>query len=256
MTPKKVTRSKVVPGSAPSPDGDRPVIGVAFPKPDYLKSIERAGGDPLVLKPERDVLPDALDQCDGVLLTGGADIDPARYGEIDRHSSVEIDATRDEYEVGLTQLALERQLPLLAICRGAQLLNVVAGGTLVQDIPSSLPSPVTHRRAKPARVKKTRAHDVALVPGTRTARLLETAATRNGQVPVNSRHHQSVKQIAPGFVVSATAPDGIVEAIERAGRGFCVGVQWHPENYWRTGEFSQLFEGLVEAAAERRRTRT
>lgn len=235
---------------------DRPVIGVAFPKPDYLKSLERAGGEPLVLTPERDALPDALERCDGVLLTGGADVDPSRYGEADRHDTVEIDAERDEYEIGLTRLALDRDLPLLAICRGVQLLNIVAGGTLVQDIPTSLPESLTHRRQKPARVKKARAHDVALVSGTRLAGLLEGAAKRNGHVAVNSRHHQSVKTVAPGFVVSATAPDGIVEAIERAGRGFCVGVQWHPENYWRTGEFSELFEGLISAAAGRRQTRS
>jgi putative glutamine amidotransferase len=236
-------------------DHQRPVIAVAFPKPDYLKSLERAGADPFVLKPERDALPDALDKVDGVLLTGGADIDPVRYGEAERHDTVEIDAHRDEYEIGLTRFALDRDLPILAICRGVQLLNVVAGGTLLQDIPTSLPESLTHRRPKPARVKKTRAHDVALVPGTRLAGLLEGAARRAGHVAVNSRHHQSVKEVAPGFVVSATAPDGIVEAIERAGRGFCVGVQWHPENYWRTGEFSELFEGLVEAAVERRQTR-
>ncbi len=175
------------------------MIGVAFPKPDYLKSLERAGGEPLVLKPERDALPDALERCDGVLLTGGADVDPSRYGEADRHSTVEIDAERDEYEIGLTRLALDRDLPLLAICRGVQLLNIVAGGTLVQDIPTSLPESLAHRRPKPARVKKSRAHDVALVPGTRLAGLLEGAAKRNGQVAVNSRHHQSVKTVAPGI---------------------------------------------------------
>ena len=234
---------------------ERPVIGVAFPKPDYLKSLERAGAEPFVLKPERDGLPEALDHVHGVLLTGGADVDPVQYGEAERHGTVEIDRDRDEYEIGLTRHALDRDLPILAICRGVQLLNVVAGGTLVQDIPTSLPESLAHRRPKPARVKKTRAHDVAVVPGTRLASLLEGAIGKGGHVAVNSRHHQSVRGVAPGFVVSATAPDGIVEAIERAGRGFCVGVQWHPENYWRTGEFSQLFEGLVEAAAKHRQTR-
>lgn len=233
----------------------RPVIGVAFPKPDYLKCLERAGAEPFVLKPDRDGLPQALDDVHGVLLTGGADVDPSRYGEAERHRTVLIDADRDEYEIALTRHALDRNLPLLAICRGVQLLNVVAGGTLVQDIPTSLPESLTHRRPKPARVKKARAHDVAVVPGTRLASLLEGAIRQGGHVAVNSRHHQSVKDVAPGFVVSATAPDGIVEAIERAGRGFCVGVQWHPENYWRTGEFAQLFDGLVEAAAEHRQTR-
>jgi putative glutamine amidotransferase len=190
-----------------------------------------------------------------VLLTGGADVDPSRYGESERHQTVEIDPDRDEYEIALTRHALDRELPILAICRGVQLLNIVAGGTLVQDIATNLPQSLAHRRPKPARVKRARAHDVTVVGGTRLANLLGNAIRADGQIAVNSRHHQSVKSIAPGFVVSATAPDGIVEAIEREGGGFCVGVQWHPENYWRTGEFSQLFEGLVEAAADHRQAR-
>lgn len=230
---------------------ERPVIGVAWPKPDYLKSLERAGAEPRVLRPEHDPLPDTIDELDGVLLTGGADVDPARYGEAERHQTVEIDVERDEYETVLTRHALERELPLLAICRGAQLLNVVAGGTLVQDIPTSLTTTLPHRPPKPPRVKKQRAHDIAVVPGTVLAALLAKGSTPNGHVAVNSRHHQAVKQVAPGFKVSATAEDGVIEAIERASRGFCVGVQWHPENYWRTGEFNSLFEGLVAAARER-----
>jgi putative glutamine amidotransferase len=235
-------------------DEARPAIGIAWPKPDYLKSLERAGAAPRVLRPDRDRLPDVLDECDGVLLTGGADVDPARYGDTDRHHSVESDDDRDEYEVRLTRLALDRNLPLLAICRGVQLLNVVAGGTLVQDIPSSLSTRLVHRRAKPSRVKKTRAHDVQVTPGTRLSALLGRAG-EGGHLAVNSRHHQAVRQVAPGFLVSAQAADGVVEAIERASDGFCVGVQWHPENYWRTGEFAALFDGLVAAAAERARKR-
>lgn len=231
---------------------DRPLIAIAWPKPDYLKALQRAGGEPQVLRPERDVLPEALDACDGVLLTGGADVDPVMYGEADRHPTVQIDAERDDYEKVLAALALERDLPLFAICRGVQLLNVVAGGTLVQDIPSSLQTKLLHRRPKPPRVKKTAAHEIAVAPGTRLATLLRDASTRDGHVTVNSRHHQAVKAVANGFIVSATAPDGVVEAIERPDATFCVGVQWHPENYWRTGEFASLFEGLVAAAIERR----
>jgi putative glutamine amidotransferase len=233
---------------------DRPVIGIAWPKPDYLKSLERAGAEPRVLRPERDLLPDALDACDGILLTGGADVNPTRYGDTDRHVTVQDDAERDEYEFALTRQALDRQMPLLAICRGVQLLNVVAGGSLVQDIPTALSTKVVHKRPKPPRVKKTRAHDVQVVSGTCLAALLQSRTTPDGHVAVNSRHHQSVKRIAPGFIVSATASDGIVEAIERPS-GFCVGVQWHPENYWRTGEFAGLFEGLVSAALARAQRR-
>jgi putative glutamine amidotransferase len=229
----------------------RPVIAVAWPKPDYLKALERAGADVKVLKPQRDGLPAALDDCDGILLTGGADVDPARYGESDRHGSVEVDPERDQYELALTRAALDRQLPMLAICRGVQVLNVAAGGTLMQDIPTSIDSAVLHRRPRPARTRRARAHAIALAPGTLLASLLHDRQRGAAPVVVNSRHHQAVKQVAPGFVVSATAPDGIVEAIERP-TGFCLGVQWHPENYWRTGEFAGLFDGLTRAAAERR----
>jgi putative glutamine amidotransferase len=228
-----------------------PVIGVAWPQPDYLKALERAGADPRVLKPEHDPLPESLEGCDGILLTGGADVDPARYGEMDRHETVKPDPDRDAYEFVIARYALEHDMPLLAICRGTQLLNVAAGGTLVQDLPSSRPSKVVHKRPTPARVKKARAHDVTTTPGTCLATLLAPRAKKNGAISVNSRHHQAVKALAPGFVVSASAPDGIVEGIEKPQATFCVGVQWHPENYWRTGEFAELFEGLVAAATRR-----
>jgi putative glutamine amidotransferase len=234
---------------------DHPVIAVAWPKPDYLKALTHAGGQPRVLKPERDRLPDVLDDCDAVLLTGGHDVDPSRYGERTRHPTVDSDADRDEYEFTLARAALERDLPLLAICRGFQVLNVVAGGTLVQDIPTSRPSPLVHRRPKPPRVKSTNAHDIQVASATTLARLLDCGST-GGRVAVNSRHHQAIDRLAAGFVVSATAPDGIIEAIERPGSTYCLGVQWHPENYWRSGEFSDLFTALVEAGAARRGLRS
>jgi len=229
----------------------KPIIGVAWPQPDYLKALEHAGADPRVLKPEHDPLPESLEGCDGILLTGGADVDPSRYGDIERHETVQPDGQRDAYEFLIARYALDHDVPLLTICRGTQLLNVVAGGTLVQDIPTSRPSKLVHKRPTPARVKKARAHDVTVAPGTCLAMLLAPRTKKDGTVPVNSRHHQAVKDLAPGFIVSASAPDGIIEAIEKPYATFCVGVQWHPENYWRTGEFKALFEGLVEAATRR-----
>ena len=230
-------------------DDRRPVIATAWLRPDYRTALERAGAAIRELTPA-DPLPDALLECDGLMLTGGVDVDPALYGDAARHPTVDVDPARDAYELPLARLALEHGLPLLAICRGAQVLNVAAGGTLVQDIPDLLSGTLDHSKVSP---RNAIAHDVSIAPDSCLATLL----TRSGNprtVAVNSRHHQSVKTVAPGFVVSATAPDGIVEAIERPGAAFCLGVQWHPENFWATGEFQPLFEGLV-AAARRRHNR-
>jgi putative glutamine amidotransferase len=225
-----------------------PVIGVPWPTRDYITALERAGAQVRVLTPETDPLPAALDGCDGVLLTGGVDVDPREYGEADRHPTVDIDAARDDYELALARLAMDRDLPLFAICRGVQVLNVAAGGTLIQDLPSAHPSAVAHAVSEP---KNRIAHDVRIAPATKLAELVGDRAGQPEGLPVNSRHHQSVKEPAPGFVVAATADDGVIEAIEKAGAPFCLGVQWHPENFWQTGEFAELFAGLVNAARAR-----
>jgi putative glutamine amidotransferase len=118
-----------------------PVIGVAWPREDYVAALERAGATVREIGPGRDALPAALDECDGVLLTGGADVDPAEYGEA-KHETVELDLERDRYELAVARDAIARDMPLLAICRGVQVLNVAAGGTLVQDIPSQSTHPL------------------------------------------------------------------------------------------------------------------
>jgi putative glutamine amidotransferase len=236
--------------TAPRPPAG-PTIGVAWPQPDYLTALRRAGASPRVLTAAADPAPGALDGCAGLLLTGGADVDPEFYGETERHPTVSPEPGRDEYEIVLTRAALARDLPILAICRGVQLLNVAAGGTLVQDIPTQLDTTLMHKRV-PRRRKSERVHPVTVAPGTCLARLLAPRLDARRQVEVNSRHHQAVRTVAPGFVVAASAPDGIVEAIERPAATFCLGVQWHPENFWRTGEFAELFTALVDAA--RRRT--
>jgi len=223
----------------------RPVIAVAWPKKDYVASLERAGAEVRELSPQRDPLPGALKDCDGVLLTGGVDVDPVAYGERDRHPTVEVAPERDAYELSLAKLAIERDMPLLAICRGAQVLNVAAGGTLIQDIPSQHPATLAHSITEP---KTAIAHDINVLPDTCLALLLARPGAALKLIAVNSRHHQSVKDTAPGFVVSATAPDGVIEAIEKPDAKFCVGVQWHPENFWQTGEFNGLFKGLIDAA--------
>jgi putative glutamine amidotransferase len=156
-----------------------------------------------------------------------------------------VDPDRDRYELSLARSAMERRMPLLAICRGAQVLNAAAGGTLTQDIPSAVPGALVHQHGEP---NNALVHDVAIQPRTALWSLMTPQLNDTHRVAVNSRHHQSVKTLAPGFVVSAIAPDGVIEAIEKPDVPFCVGVQWHPENFVTTGEFRALFEGFVAAA--------
>jgi len=216
---------------------------MAWPKDDYVASVDRAGGIVRILNPETDPPETAVAACDGLLLTGGADVDPREYGDDERHPTVEIDPRRDKYELALARAALARDLPVFAICRGVQVLNVAAGGTLIQDLPAQHPSAtLAHDVVKPANAL---AHPIQVAPGTCLSLLLRSPER---PMQVNSRHHQSVKEPAPGFVVSAVAPDGVIEAIEKPDARFCLGVQWHPENFVVTGEFQELFLGLIAAA--------
>jgi len=226
-----------------------PVIAVAPCRtlPDYEESVRRAGGEPRILDYAQDPIDQVVTWCDGILLPGGIDIHPARYGVSPHPSVTEVSEARDEYEVALIRAALAADVPLLAICRGMQMLNVAMGGTLVQDIPSQIPSDVTHAVSNP---KNAIAHEVWVTPGSRIWALMRESLEEGDALKVNSRHHQGVERVAAGFEVTATAPDGIIEAIERAPARFCVGVQWHPENFWRTGEFRPLFEGFIAACQQ------
>jgi putative glutamine amidotransferase len=175
---------------------------------------------------------------------------PALYGEPPHPSVVDVDPARDEFEIGLVAEARRRGLPILAICRGIQVLNVACGGTLVQDVPSQVKGALEHRLTVPPHEPYSLAHEVWLDMDTLLARLMRERLSDTDACDVNSRHHQAVRQVAAGFEVSATAPDGVVEAIEDPAARFCLGVQWHPENFWRTGEFRPVFEGFLEAAAQ------
>jgi putative glutamine amidotransferase len=227
---------------------NRPRIGVTPSSrlDDYLESVTKAGGDPVVLS-NGDDPEDVLARVDGILLTGGLDVDPALYGEA-AHPTTEPAPDRDAFEIPLSRAAVKRDVPLLAICRGVQVLNVAEGGTLVQDIPSERRTDLNHAVNEP---KTDHTHAIAIVPDTKVAAALDCAAPAS-TCTVNSRHHQAVGTVASDFIVSATSPDGIIEAIERPGSTFCVGVQWHPENFWRTGEFAGLFRRFIEASAQRR----
>jgi putative glutamine amidotransferase len=224
----------------------RPRIGITrcSPLDDYVESVARAGGEPIVLEPTDDPAR-AIEGLDGLLLTGGPDVDPSQYGE-PPHPASAIDVQRDRFELPIAQSAVDRDLPLLAICRGVQVLNVAAGGTLVQDIPSVVGAHLNHDVTEP---KGAPSHDVRVAPGTDLERTLGRAVDGEGRCAVNSRHHQAIAAVAPSFIVAAEAEDGVIEAIERPHARFCIGVQWHPENFWRTGEFAPLFDAFIRAAA-------
>jgi len=214
---------------------------------DYRQSVLHVGGTPKILEPSMSVT-DALEGIDGLMLTGGDDVAPSRYGETPHTTTVEAEAGRDEFEVALVRAARARRLPIFAICCGAQVLNVACGGTLVQDIPSQIAGALTHSLPCPPNQSYSLAHEVWIEKDSLLSRLMRERLADLDTCDVNSRHHQAVKAVATGFTVSATAPDGVIEAIEDPAMPFCLGVQWHPENFFRTGEFRALFESFVETA--------
>jgi putative glutamine amidotransferase len=227
------------------------VIGITHchKQEDYRQAIQHAGGEVRFIDPTMSVEA-ALEGVDGVLLSGGGDVEPALYAEESHPSVTDVDPARDRFEIALTREARSRRLPILAICRGVQVLNVACGGTLIQDIPSQVPGSLQHKLAVPPHQSFELAHEVWIDKGTLLSRLMSERLEGADTCEVNSRHHQAVKQIAEGFQASATAPDGVVEAIEDPSAAFCLGVQWHPENFWRTGEFRPLFEGFVQTAGQ------
>ena len=223
-----------------------PVIAIApcGKLPDYEESVRRAGGDVRALVRTADSPADVVASVQGVLLTGGGDVLPAIYGAIAHPTFDPAEPGRDEYEIELVRLALAADLPVFAICRGIQVLNVARGGTLIQDIVDEVGTTVNHRVVMP---QHSIAHDVWIESGSLLERLMGERFEAGEACPVNSRHHQAPKALGERLISSATAPDGVIEAIEDPTRRFCLGVQWHPENFYRTGEFRNLFEGFVQA---------
>jgi putative glutamine amidotransferase len=174
--------------------------------------------------------PATLDGYNGLMLTGGTDVDPARYNQARDLRAEPPDTARDQREASLLSDALKRDIPVLAICRGMQLLNVALGGTLTQHIEGH------RRRGEPD------AHSVHIREGARLASILKT-----GEYRVNSRHHQSVANLGKDLVSTATAPDGVIEALELPGKNFALAVQWHPEDRLETAD-RRLFEAFAQAA--------
>jgi putative glutamine amidotransferase len=248
-------------GEVPDFKMDGPRIALTWssratrPADRYLEAVAAAGGVPLLTLPE-DGLRD-LRTADGVVLAGGRDVHPARYGqEIDPRvaAMLEPDEARDQFELDAIALALDRGLPVLGICRGIQVLNVALGGTVLQDVSLAGIELSAHqqRRRSPEPPEWEAAHDVRLEPGSRLAGILGVAVA-----PVNSFHHQAVDRPAEPLRVTARAPDGIVEGVEAPDRSFLIGVQWHPERMVAHHPAQRaLFAAFVTAAGEARRRRS
>ena len=216
--------------------------GIHELRQEYVRCVEDAGGLPFVLVPGKTGDAAAfVDRLDALLLSGGSDLDPELYGRPPHPKLGKVIRERDDFELALVREGVRRDLPVLAICRGQQVLNVARGGTLVQDLPSEIGSMEHDRR----RQRWETAHEVRVLAGTKLREILGRET-----VSVNSFHHQAIDGLGRGLVVSArSAKDDVVEGIEMPGRRFVVGVQWHPESFWgRADAFSSLFEAFGAAA--------
>src|SRR5436305_11977934 len=247
----------------PAPDTfggmKRPVIGITTDtaeKPDqyespmaYAQSVQKAGGLPLLLPYQTDLalIPQLLDLLDGVLFSGGNDLDPALYGEAYHPRAVPVDPDRQRFELALIAEVEKRRLPALGICMGCQLMNVHRGGSLIQFLPESeRAEPLEHRKLDDDR----RRHAVHIEPGTKLAE-----AVGRCDLNVNSRHKQPISRTGRGVRALAKAPDGVIEAIEDPSHPFFMAVQWHPENLSDQAEHLAPFRLLVNSAAEARQSR-
>lgn len=232
----------------------RPVIGVTLDaepaggwsklpwyalRQNYFSAIIAAGGLPVALPHHPELAAAYLDALDGLLVTGGAfDVDPALWGGGTLHPKVTLKPGRTDFELAATRIALDRDVPILGICGGQQLLAVALGGTLIQHIPDEVPGALAHEQPNP---RTEPGHEVAITPGTLLARIVGTA-----RMAVNSAHHQAVASAGSG-AVNARAPDGVVEGIEAPGHRFALGVQWHPE-YAVDPRDPNILSAFVEAA--------
>lgn len=208
----------------------------------YLDAIRHFGGIPVVIPAEAGEEEQAflLNQCDGLVLTGGNDIDPALYGEAVLNDTVVIAPERDLGERRLCDMAMAKNIPILGICRGIQILNVHFGGTLYQDLPAQVETTVNHSMEKP---HHRTCHDCNLIPRSPLRDLIGEA-----QIAVNSHHHQAVKDVAPGFAVMGRCSDGIIEAMWKPDAKFLWAVQWHPEKIWDIEESSaKIFQAFLTA---------
>jgi putative glutamine amidotransferase len=216
----------------------------------YVEELRKVGAVPWIIPlipQDPATLQEIFDRLDGVFITGGVDVDPCCYGEVKTCLCGATDPDRDAVEIALLQHALGRDLPVLAVCRGIQILNVACGGTLYQDVTAQVPAALKHdyfpTPEQPSR--KYLAHDVTTKPGSRLSNILGDTC-----VPVNSMHHQAIKDLAPRLAATAHAPDGIIEGVEGMDEQYLVAVQWHPEELTETQPgMARLFTTFVEASS-------
>ena len=206
---------------------------------NYAQAVGAAGGLPVLLANDPDDAEAYLDRIDGLVVTGGHfDVDPALFGAAERHPTVILKEARTAFEMAITQGALARDMPVLGICGGQQLLHVVLGGSLIQHIPDAVPGALVHEQPNP---RTEPGHDVTVAPGTLLHGIVGT-----GSLAVNSAHHQAAADEPAGVAVNARAPDGVIEGIEAPGYRFCLGVQWHPEYAISVGD-PLIFDAFVAA---------
>jgi len=212
----------------------------------YIHAVDKAGGIPVLLPliAEEGEAEEALDGIDALIMTGGEDIDPSYYNEEPDVNLEEVNSPRDKSDYILLNAALKRDMPVLAICRGHQFLNVVSGGTLYQDIPTQYETEILHRSLDQVDFEY---HNIGIVKGSKLTDIMGA-----GTILANSWHHQAIKDLGSGLYVIATAEDGMIEAIEREGDTFVVGVQFHPEWHVEDGdmEYLAIFEKLVDQAVK------
>lgn len=241
VTTSEIRRSEAV---APTPHGEPPRHEMALGL-KYLKAIEAAGGVPVVVPPLSMSLVEALlDRVDGLCLSGGPDLDPDSYHERRHELTGPVEAELDRFEIALAAAADEREMPILAICRGLQLLNVARGGSLHQHLPDVVGEGINHRQPEPGHQPT---HPVSLDPGSRICSILG-----GDRAEVNSFHHQAIARLGRGLLITGHAPDGTVESVEASDREFVVGVQWHAETLVDRPEQAALFRAFVDQARRAR----
>ena len=228
----------------PSPHGEGRELMYAYGS--YIEAIESVGAVAVILPPIEESIETILSLLDGVILAGGDDLDPGSYGEPNSACSSILDVRRQGHDLALARAARERGVPTLGICLGAQLINVAAGGSLVQDIASSVSEALKHS----GRTGRRERHRVSIAPASRLASILGAS-----EVDVNSGHHQSVAAAGSGLAIVARTSDGVAEAVEDAAQAFYIGVQWHPEEMLSEESATRLFGALAAAARDFRRLR-